>query len=52
MIDAPDYYDPHDILCGEQRVKVRFNQTVPWSPLLYCDEPPGSMVCLSACNCS
>lgn len=24
------YFDPHDIMCEEQRVKVRFLQDVPW----------------------
>lgn len=41
---APDYFDPHDVLCGEQRVKVRFNQAVPWNALLGCEEPPTSQV--------
>ncbi len=39
-----DYYDIHDIQCGEQRVRVRFDQSVPWSPLLYCEEPTNSTV--------
>lgn len=29
-----DYFDLHDILCEEQRVKVRFLQDTPWTHLL------------------
>lgn len=29
-----DYFGLHDMLCLEERVKVRFLQDVPWTPLL------------------
>lgn len=29
-----DYFDLHEIICEEERVKVRFLQDVPWTPLL------------------
>lgn len=29
-----DYFDIYDILCEEQRLKVRFTEQVPWSRLL------------------
>lgn len=29
-VPMEDYFDPHDILCEEQRVKIRFSHDVPW----------------------
>lgn len=36
---APEYFDPHDIVCGEQRIRVRFSRNVPWSPVLTSEQP-------------
>lgn len=41
---APRYFDPVDILSGEQRVRVRLSKTVPWSPILTPDHPISGQV--------
>jgi GINS complex subunit 3 len=41
---APEYFDPHDIVCGEQRIRVRFTRNVPWSPTLTSEQPISGQV--------